>query len=64
MGSLGDRTSYELILAAIERARRLLETLEAQPASPKRDAALTLLRERQAAAILRLNEIDSESHRN
>lgn len=48
---------YEVAVAAVERNRELIDRLEREPPSAKRDAALSRLRELQVQAINRLGEI-------
>ncbi|MDE3024306.1 MAG: hypothetical protein KGI93_01920 [Acidobacteriota bacterium] len=48
---------YELAVAAVRRNQELIEQLERDPPSPKRDAALARLRELQVEAINRLGDI-------
>lgn len=55
MGS--DLSRYEVAVAAVQRNQELIEQLEGEPPSPKRDAALARLRELQVQAINRLGEI-------
>jgi len=52
-----DLSRYEVAVAAVRRNQELIERLEGEPPSPKRDAALALLRELQVQAINRLGEI-------
>lgn len=56
--------AYFELLHAIERTHAMIQTLEAEPPSPKRDAALELLRSRHAAALTQLAENPSPSHAN
>lgn len=55
---------YAQLLTAVKRARAMIEDLESHPPSEKRDAALRLLREHHAAAIMRIRDVESDSHRN
>jgi hypothetical protein len=50
-------TTYEAVVAAVQRNKEIIEELEREPPSPKRDAALARLRELQAQAINRLGEL-------
>ena len=55
---MDDPTStYENAVVAVHRNQELIEQLEHEPPSPKRDAAITRLRDIQAQAILRLGDI-------
>lgn len=55
---------YADMFEAIESARSTIEELEEEPHSPKREAALRLLREHLSFAIRQLNRVESHSHRN
>jgi hypothetical protein len=55
---------YADMFDMIESARSTIEQLEEEPYSPKREAALRLLRERLSFAIRQLNRVESHSHRN
>ena len=52
----GSSSDYSRLVEAVERARRLVEALEAEPFSPKRDVALESLRRSLGDAIRRLGD--------
>lgn len=62
--SSADHAQYAAILHAVDGVAAAIRLLEQEPPSPKRDSALALLRERHAAVIARIREIESDSHRN
>ena len=63
MASSGD-LQYSRLLKAIDNTQQLIQELEAEPQSPKRDNALDLLRHRHGQALRKLSELESNSHQN